>query len=172
MTQRASTPSIGGGAGFAREGATESRAAAAMGGSGAYNGGRGYPSSVDDETIGGAYSSQPQAQAPYDSEAYAQYVPYSAAADAAGGYQEATRGYQGQRGYEAAVNYGYAISEPQSPAPAPVSAPPPSSTPARTTAAAALAAAHAAAGSTASSFAPAEARGSAAYSVSDAYGGF
>jgi len=139
-----------------------SRAAAGPG-PGAYHGGyAGYPN--EDESFTGPYSSQPQVQAPYNPEAYGQYTPYHPGAD----YQEATRGFQGQRGFEAPANIGYAISEPPAPAPA-GSPPPPPSSPPKTTAAAALAAARAAA---VTAPAATEGRKSAVYTEEDAYGGF
>lgn len=48
------------------------------------------------EVAHGAYSSQPQAQVAYNPEAYGSYAVYDADTSAAGGYQEATREYQGQ----------------------------------------------------------------------------
>jgi len=53
----------------------------------------------------GAYSTQPQVQQPYNPEAYGSYAAYESQA----GYQEATREYQGQQGYNA-NDYAY---EPQ-----------------------------------------------------------
>ncbi|KAF8634215.1 hypothetical protein AX15_001024 [Amanita polypyramis BW_CC] len=176
MSQHGSSPSIGGSAGMAGHGVMASRAG--MRGPG-YNGGySGYPH-VDDETISGAYSSQPQPQASYNPEVYGAYTPYNGGA----GYQEAMRGYQGQRSFEAPVNVGYAISEapiPQAAGPVPITSSPPapapstspgparSTSPPRTTAAAALAAAQAAAAAPVH----AQERKSAVYNEEDAYGGF
>ncbi len=143
----------------------------------------------DEECFSGAYSSQPQPQAQYNPEAYGSYVPYNGGGGA--GYQEAVRGYQGQRAFEAPVNIGYAISEPpvpqaayptQSsppPAPAPSNSPPPrrSISPTtgapRTTASAALAAAKvAAAAPVYKSPLDDQPRQTSTYSEQDAYGGF
>jgi hypothetical protein len=57
------------------------------------------------EVAHGAYSAQPEVQQPYNPEAYGSYAAYESQA----GYQEATREYQGQQGYNA-NNYAY---EPQ-----------------------------------------------------------
>lgn len=57
------------------------------------------------EVAHGAYSTQPEVQQPYNPEAYGSYAAYESQA----GYQEATREYQGQQGYNA-NNYVY---EPQ-----------------------------------------------------------
>ena len=150
-----------------------------------YGGGYGGYPNVDDEVISGAFSSQPQPQAQYNPEAY--YVPYNGGA----GYQDAVRGYQGQRAFEAPVNIGYAISEPPIPQPtypsqsaSPPPAPAPSTSPRlapstspvpRTTAAAPRAAAQVAA-----AVVPVptgepqteQQRKSAVYTEEDAYGGF
>lgn len=62
---------------------------------------------VDDDAMdaahGGAYSSEPQQQAPYNHEAYGSYAPYENTTAAR--YQDATREYQGQQGYEEAAQY-------------------------------------------------------------------
>jgi len=183
MSQPVSSPSFGAGAGLAGQGIMATRAAMRTPG---YSGGYGGYQN-DDESIGGAYSSQPQPQSPYNPEAYGAYVPYNGGGGA--GYQEAVRGYQGQRAFEAPVNIGYAISEPAEavyhtqpsppPAPAPSNSPPPrrsispTSGAPRTTASAALAAAKVAA-STPVYQSPLDdqARKSTAFSEQDAYGGF
>lgn len=64
-----------------------------------------------DDIAHGVYSSQPQPQMPYNPEAYGSYAVYdqhNGPAPAAGGYQEATREYQGQQGY---VQGGYQAQE-------------------------------------------------------------
>jgi len=163
MTQHHSSPSLSSGAGIAGQGVLASRAPT-MSGAAAYRGGYGGYPTADDESINGPFSSQPQAQSTYNPESYGQYAPYSADA----GYQEAMRGYQGQRGYEAPVNIGYAVPGPSTPQPAVPASLTPRSTSPKTTAAAAMAAAHAAAAAPAS----AGQRQSAAYDEEDAYGGF
>ena len=60
------------------------------------------------EIINGAYSSQPQAQRPYDAEAYGNYAKYEDVDNGVVGgvptgsaiYQDAQRAYQGQQGYD------------------------------------------------------------------------
>jgi hypothetical protein len=56
------------------------------------------------EAYAGAYSSDPQAQAAYNAEAYGSYTQYTDAAGGAG-YQEAERGYQAQQGYDQQQGY-------------------------------------------------------------------
>ena len=150
-----------------------------------YGGGYGGYPNVDDEVISGAFSSQPQPQVQYNPEAY--YVPYNGGA----GYQDAVRGYQGQRAFEAPVNIGYAISEPPIPQPtypsqsaSPPPAPAPSTSPRlapstspvpRTTVAAPRAAAQVAAAAVPVPTGEPQTeqqRKSAVYTEEDAYGGF
>lgn len=138
MTQHHSSPSLSSSVGIAGQGVLASRANT-MAGRGTHRGGYGSYPSVDDESINGIYSSQPQLQAPYNPESYGQYAYPDAA------YQEAMRDYQGQRGYEAPVNNSYMVSGPSTPQrPIPASLTAMSASP-KTTAAAAIAAAHAAA---------------------------
>jgi hypothetical protein len=189
MSQPPSATSFGSGAGLAGQGIMATRAAMRAPG---YGGGYGGYQN-DDESFSGAYSSQPQPQAPYNPEAYGAYVPYNGGGGGGGpGYQEAVRGYQGQRAFEPPVNFGYAISEPpvpqaayptqssHPPPPAPSNSPPPrrsispTSGASRTTPSAALAAAKAAATTPIyqSPLNSDEARKSTAFSEEDAYGGF
>lgn len=186
MSQPPSATSFGSGAGLAGQGIMATRAAMRAPG---YGGGYGGYQN-DDESFSGAYSSQPQPQAPYNPEAYGAYVPYNGGGGA--GYQEAVRGYQGQRAFEPPVNFGYAISEPpvpqaayptqssHPPPPAPSNSPPPrrsispTSGAPRTTPSAALAAAKVAATTPIyqSPLNSDDARKSTAFSEEDAYGGF
>lgn len=58
----------------------------------------------------GVYSSEPMAQQTYNAEAYGSYAAYDAQGAYNGGYQDATREYQGQEGYAVGgydQGYGY-----------------------------------------------------------------
>jgi hypothetical protein len=75
-----------------------------------------------DDMSHGVYSSQPHQQMPYNPEAYGSYATYGQDNHAAaGGYQEATREYQGQKAYNAggysgqefggSATYGVAVAD-------------------------------------------------------------
>lgn len=71
------------------------------------NGNNRRDQAIDDDAMeaahGGAYSSEPQQQGSYNHEAYGSYAAYENTT--AAGYQDATREYQGQQGYDDPTQY-------------------------------------------------------------------
>lgn len=109
---RHAVPDWGAPAGVGAAGATASR----------HDYGQRSAEDVDDVSHG-VYSSQPQQQMAYNPEAYGSYADYGHDNHAAtGGYQEATREYQGQHAYSAGgysaqefgggATYGVAVADP------------------------------------------------------------